>query len=70
VSIWITSVLVAAVYAAAGAFLFLNGRPRKGTGYHALMEIDTSTKKGKRQFMEHVAKLGREAAEEERDGIW
>ena len=69
-SIWITAALVAAVYAAAGAALVFGGRPRKGTGHHALMEIDTSTKKGKRQFMEHVAKLGREAAEEERDGIW
>ena len=69
-SIWITAALVAAVYAAAGAALVFGGRPRKGTGYHALMEIDTSTKKGKRRFMEHVAKLGREAARDERDGIW
>ena len=68
-SIWITAALVAAFYAAAGAAIVLGGRPRKGTGYHALMEIDTSTKKGKRQFMEHVARLGREAAEQERDGI-
>ena len=69
-SIWITAALVAAVYAAAGAALVFGGRPRKGTGYHALMDIDTSTIKGKRRFMKHVAKLGREAAEQERDGIW
>ena len=34
------------------------------------MNIDTSTIKGKRRFMEQVAKLGREAARDERDGIW
>ena len=68
-SIWITSVLVAAVYAAAGAALVFGGRPRKGTGQHTLMNIDTSTIKGKRRFMEHVARLGREAARNERDGM-
>ena len=69
-SIWITSVLVAAFYAAAGAALVFGGRPRKGTAQHTLMNIDTSTIKGKRRFMEHVARLGREAARDERNGIW
>ena len=68
-SIWITAALVAAFYAAAGAALILGGRPRRGTAQHTLMNIDTSTLKGKRRFMEHVARLGREAAEQERDGI-
>ena len=68
-SIWITAPLVAAVYAAAGAALVFGGRPRKGTGQHTLMNIDTSTIKGKRRFMEEVAKLGRKAAAEGRDPI-
>ena len=69
-SIWITAALVAAFYAAAGAALVFGGRPRKGTGQHTLMNINTNTIKGKRRFMEEVAKLGREAARDERDGIW
>ena len=68
-SIWISAALVAAVYAAAGAALVFGGRPRKGSYQHQLMNIDTSTKKGKRRFIAHAVKLGREAAERDRDGV-
>ena len=68
-TIYLSAALVAAVYAAAGAFLFFRGKPQKGSNQYKLMNINTTTKKGKRRFIEHAARMAREAAEQERDGI-
>ena len=69
-SIYAVLALVAAVYAAAWAALIKAGdKKRRPSAGLRLRDINTNTKKGRRQYLDRCAKLAAQAREELKDGI-
>ena len=69
-TIWIASAVVVAVYAAAWAALIKAGdKKRRPSAGMRLRDINTNTKKGRRQYLERCAELAAEARRDLKDGI-
>lgn len=67
-TIYIAFAVVSALYAAAMA-VFVRNAPKKHEEPNPLRKIDTSTKAGRKLFIETAARMARESREELRDGI-
>ena len=67
-NIYIALVVVSAVYAGAMA-IFVRHAPRSHAKRSPLWGIDTSTKAGRKKYIETCGRLAREAREHLKDGI-
>jgi len=69
-SIYAVLALVAAVYAAAWAALIAAGdKKRRPSAGLRLRDINTNTKKGRRQYLDRCAELADKARRDLKDGI-
>jgi hypothetical protein len=67
-NIYIAFAVVSALYAAAMA-VFVRHAPKKHVETNPLRKIDTSTKAGRKLFIETAARMAREAREDVKGGI-
>lgn len=67
-NIYIAFAVVSALYAGVMAIVVRNA-PKKHEETNPLRRIDTSTKAGRKRFIETAARMAREAREELKDGI-
>lgn len=67
-NIYIAFAVVSALYAGVMA-VFVRHAPKKHEETNPLRRIDTSTKAGRKLFIETAARMARESREELKDGI-